>query len=652
MVKRTSSAATSRALRGVVFLRRSSSRQEASIEMQLRWAINKAQELGVPLEAAMEDLARIGRGVPQQRGIFLDDAESGDDMARPGLRALDAEALGSEPPTHIFVHKRDRLARPDNIAEMMAIETRWREQGITIVTSGAVFEPTIPGEASIGDTIVGIIEYEQGRAFLKVLAERVIERKILNSERGHRIGGAAPYGFARYLCDASGVILEELQPGRRVRQQGCHTEIQPKDEQKIAIWRQILDWAYIGWGAKRIANHLNQMGIPSPDIGRVRKDNGTPHLVSGRWNAGTVLDLLRNPAIIARQHAGKRAEGRHRRMHPNGARLLTADDRIGAGVRLVHNDDSVVIKQDLAYEPLYDANKWHQIQEKLVARGKCQRGIRRASDPAKYPLALRVIDLTDGCDHLMYSRTNGNRRLLVCSRYVNAGECNHNSVDSEALLAYVVRFLSSATGNLPVRDRLRAALLARAQSEVQHPKPDTERARLDAELRTRQEQAARLQRRFAEEANESIYQALRAQYDRVHERTQTLERELAGRPSLPIERSLPDVEVDKALALLDDAQRIIGDVTAREELPALFERLGLWVGMYFREAIKGTKRKVREPASGILVLGSRKAPVGLYGANNRDGGPEQATNETVNSTLSNPNRHEEGASCRKVNRGD
>ena len=52
-----------------------------------------------------------------------------------------------------------------------------------------------------------------------------------------------------------------------IRQAGCHVRIFPKEESKIAIWLMIIELKSQGWELKRIASHLNALGIPSPGAG-------------------------------------------------------------------------------------------------------------------------------------------------------------------------------------------------------------------------------------------------------------------------------------------------------------------------------------------------------------------------------------------------
>jgi hypothetical protein len=140
-------------------------------------------------------------------------------------------------------------------------------------------------------------------------AERVLGAQQILAEGGCRTGGNAPYGCVRVLVDAADNILEELPRGKTVRQPGCDVRDMPKFLDKIAVWLHILAWKEQEWGVKRIAQALNDRGIPSQDAGRTRTDHGVKHFVSGKLGPNTVAELCHNPIIIGVQQYGKRSEG-------------------------------------------------------------------------------------------------------------------------------------------------------------------------------------------------------------------------------------------------------------------------------------------------------------------------------------------------------
>ncbi len=81
----------------------------------------------------------------------------------------------------------------------------------------------------------------------------------------------------------------------------------------------------------------------------------------------------------------------------------------------------------------------------------------RAKDPARYPLATRLVDLSDGCGSILYGLTNGGRRLYKCGRYIRTegAECRCNAVDGEAMLRFTLRTLAHYVDRHGNRDRLR-----------------------------------------------------------------------------------------------------------------------------------------------------------------------------------------------------
>jgi DNA invertase Pin-like site-specific DNA recombinase len=220
--------------RGLVYLRRSNSKQEASLETQLAWAIAKAIELGVSLSASLADLQyMLTNRLSSCKSIRIDDAISGDCMSRPGFLALMDDAVKDRSISHIFVYRRDRLARPEDAMAMASVERRVREKGITIVMVERIAGPRRPGVSDIGDDLAACIEYYQSGEYLLTLARRVIDGQQRNAAAGHWNGGRAPYGFVRVLVDAQGNVVEELVDGRTIKQAGYHVEIRPKDDPAI-----------------------------------------------------------------------------------------------------------------------------------------------------------------------------------------------------------------------------------------------------------------------------------------------------------------------------------------------------------------------------------------------------------------------------------
>jgi len=67
-----------------------------------------------------------------------------------------------------------------------------------------------------------------------------------------------------------------------------------------------------------------------------------------------------------------------------------------------------------------------------------------------------------------------------------------------------------------------------------------------------------------------------------------------------------DTEVEVAMRLFDDIERLVEDPTAKEVINVLLERIGLRVG-FFEDGKKGT-RTVRTVAKGVIALGDLPLP--------------------------------------------
>ena len=114
--------------RGLVYLRRSSGKQETSLQTQLEWAIVKASELGVKIEVEHNDLVHMqANKLHTWKSIRLDDAITGADLDRPGFLAIKRDVESDKSVSHIFTYRRDRLARPEDAMRMGAIEKDIRQ---------------------------------------------------------------------------------------------------------------------------------------------------------------------------------------------------------------------------------------------------------------------------------------------------------------------------------------------------------------------------------------------------------------------------------------------------------------------------------------------------------------------------------------------
>lgn len=377
----------------LVYLRRSSDKQESSLETQFKWVRTEVQKRGFEFDFTEANLEyMLANKISRHGCVCLDDAITGADLERPGLLELIDESLTNKSVSHIFVFMRDRFGRPEDPISMVVIERQLLAAGVTLIFSDAIASPSKDGDdVDLMKILEPLLAYFASGKFLKVHAQRMICAFLHLASHGYRTGGNPPYGFARFLVGSDGAKIQELPKGMLIRQAGCHVKIFPKDEAKIATWIMILELKSQGWGTKRIAQRLNSLGIPSPGAGTVRTDHGCKHVVSGKWGHNAIAELCRNRAIIGIQDIGRRSEGAHRRFGPDGPRPLNDKDRrADRKPKVIVNSPEVIVSRPIGFEPKFATDLFQGIQDQMDERSRNQRGVPRAKDPAKYPRLPRV----------------------------------------------------------------------------------------------------------------------------------------------------------------------------------------------------------------------------------------------------------------------
>ena len=609
--------------RAVFYGRRSSDQQEASLEMQVQWAMRTSANMGIPLAISPQQMAdAMAARLSNVGDLYIDDSISGSVSDRSGWQACSQRLMSDKSVSHLFVNQRDRIARPDNPGAAVADEHLLSQAGITLVFNSSVISPSTDGSVDIGQAIKAMVDYHQGGQFLRDLSRRIIDCQRVLASQGFSTGGLAPYGFARFLKSPSGEVTR-IPDGMRVKQTGCHVVHLPDDDKKIAVWISILQMREQGVGIKAIANYLNERGIPSPDAGRIRTDNGKPHRVSGLWSASTISSLCRNPIITGVLEHGVHSEGKHYRFTPDGSRPLELGERDGDKVVRVINPAENRIRVEATFDPCFPPGKFAAIQSQTARRAKSQAGIPRSKDPGRYPLATRVIDLTEGCGSVMYGVPHNKEKAGVtiqtlyykCARYMKAGACHHNKVDAEKLLDVTLRALKHSIRQSGSRPELIRKLseLATNRGHVE-PEQSSMRQVLEARLAALSEQRTEIGKKIATEADPDLAQIFRSEFTEKGKQLQSIQIELNTIAPSAVETPAASAEtqVSKALELLDKLEKLATVPEARDRLYAVLNKLGVWVGLDFHEVQPG-KRALRRIRYGVISIGGYYLPVPIHG---------------------------------------
>ena len=633
--------------RALMYERRSDDGQEASFKQQFDWAKAKSEAVGVPFRGTYADIEEMQRRkLHNLRDIYIDDAVSGGDLTRPGLRKFLDDAVKDKTVSHVYVFKRDRLGRPQNLLEMMHIERELISHGVTLVTHDKTYTPEDVKHNEAIYLLGGIVEYQEHGKFSPRLGDRIVFVQQSMAARGLSTGGRAPYGFGRALVGPDDTVVQWLEDGENIRRIGHHVRFLARDELKIGVWCMILEWRATGDSCKKIAARLNEMGIPSPDAGRVRHDHGSSHRVTGKWHQNTVRDLCSNPIIAGIKEYGRRSEGRYRRVGVGGPRELEEHDlRADGQPKLLENPEDVRVRAASGGDAKFDPERWRALQPKKESIDEVRRkNGQKANNPDRYPLSTRVIDLTAGCGSVMHGIPIGDKLKYACGRYYNSGytECSHNTVEAAAVTTMLIDALVELVEKAGGRKAIRKRLLAKARAEAEQdtiPEEPPALVHLRGRLAELQDNLATAERRMATEKNEVRYESIAKTFDSLVAEKAVVERQIAelAAPQLaPAVHATPEEQVDALMATIDDLAALAKDQNANQKIRELVLRLGIFVGLEFEEGRWG-KRPIRRLRRGVIAFGEDNLPVPLHGHSraNRPA-PDAAGNGGKNDTHSAP----------------
>ena len=206
-----------------------------------RWAQRRAAELHVTFSGTPQLIeAMICDGRAHDGDLFLDYCVKGNLLQRTGIDALFELARSDSTVTHVFIPRRDRLARPDNPLDAMQMERRLQDDGLTLVFMNRVLSPPPRGKHDFGETIVAMMDYDRAGKERYDLAQKIIYAQLNLAKAGFSTGGRPPFGFRRWLVQIDGTRVRELADGEYVKMAGHHVVWMPGPEAELAIILRIL----------------------------------------------------------------------------------------------------------------------------------------------------------------------------------------------------------------------------------------------------------------------------------------------------------------------------------------------------------------------------------------------------------------------------
>jgi site-specific DNA recombinase len=186
--------------------------------------------------------------------LVVDAGVSAKSLDRPGLaKALDR--IDSGRASGLVVFKLDRLTR--SLADWSALIERYigRPGGPSLMSVSESIDTRSAGGRMVLNVMMTMAQWER-----ETIVERTLAAMAYKRSKGERISGRLPYG-------------SDLAPDGRTLLDN------PVERQVLEMIRA---WRAEGQGARRIANELNERGVPAK--------------TGGRWSPTTITGLLRRSA--------------------------------------------------------------------------------------------------------------------------------------------------------------------------------------------------------------------------------------------------------------------------------------------------------------------------------------------------------------------
>ena len=424
----------------VGYLRRSTSRQERSLQDQRREIENYAKQNGY----------RILRW-------YTDDGISGDATeCRHEFLKMHKAATNGRDFDAILAWDYSRFGRFDSIEA-----GRWihplRQAGVKLVT---VAEGLVDWDCFSG-RIMNALHAEGKHSYLTDLSRNVARSLAGVAREGRLCGQAAPYGFDRMLVDEHGEQRQRIRTGEKFsKPRGWRTMLVPSDDaRKVSTLRWLFQsYADMDVGLRGLADQLNAKGVPGP--------------TGGPWYAASIKAILENQSYAGTLTWSKRRQGKY---HFVAAGQVQERERSEVALsptgkaRAIDNPKEAWIVVENAHEPLIDKAVFERVQAKLHFRRRSQPSAsyrtHTKGNGDSYLLSGLVYCARCGCKMHGSMHHNGRNRYprYVCSSYARSGRhnphgCGRHGVTQDRLVDVLVRKLQQMVLSTDSLERLRKAL--------------------------------------------------------------------------------------------------------------------------------------------------------------------------------------------------
>ena len=435
----------------VGYVRRSTDRQEQSIDDQKNILTKYAQEQGIRLNKFYVDDAISGTYTLKRKAFLqmISDAE------RPSKK-FDS----------IVVYDVKRFGRVDN-DEAGYYRHRLKMKGVQVLYVTENFN------GDYTDDLLRPVKQWQARQESKDLSKVTIRGLLSKADTGTWMGGVPPYGYdllyqssdnaflhiLRFMPDGSKQIFDKNKKLIRTLERGQRLSISKKDhatliygsDDRVKIAKRIFKmYAEVGKGFKAIAHTLNDEQIETP------RGSKWARIYSGKWAASTIRAIIVNLIYAGDMVWNRRTDARFHKIsngqavdreQPHGHRLVPNDKADWIIVRDAHPaiisrrlfqqandrlDNNISSIEQRGMDPRLKTHgkTWNGKRSRFILSGlvKCSlcdsryQGVTTRKGKAK----------TDGTKTVTYS--------YGCGGYITKGKsvCNMNSISQEILEGKVI----------------------------------------------------------------------------------------------------------------------------------------------------------------------------------------------------------------------
>lgn len=355
--------------------------------------------------ANQQKAASEGYQIPASSDFrFEDDETVGTTKKRQGFdRLFRLVKSGRAPFKRLYVKDKTRLGRWSDPRYHTWLEMTFELHGVQIRycddPDGPIdYTSTNPNEV-LGRHLTDQVKNASAASERAQLTRRVTGGLRKRVHDGYYPGARAPYGTRRVLVNKLTRRIEpqELPHYGTIRRTDCHFGLMWATDGTVQVVRRIFALAQQGLSLRRIADHLNEAGLPSPlqvrgempaTLARLRA-RGIEEAPDRPWIADTIREILGNPIYCGDLVWGRTTRAQH------GPAVDVQRANIEEGKQ-------AVIALGFLPKPPVSRARWLAVQSMLEGNADSACG-RRASSP-EYPLTgfLRCR----GCNAAFTGNTN------------------------------------------------------------------------------------------------------------------------------------------------------------------------------------------------------------------------------------------------------